>query len=359
MISARIEALRQRLGDEELAGMLVAGAENRRYLSGFTGSAGVLIISRERRAIATDSRYYEQVKQQSPSWELIEADYDFDDKLPQYLERFGLSHRCVGYEGQHISVYRLHRWQAAVDDLAALVPTRDVVETLRQVKDPGELDTIKQAISIADAALEHIYGWLQPGLTERQVAWELERFMREHGADAVSFEIIAASGHNAALPHARPGERRIQAGEPIIMDLGCRVDGYCSDVTRTVCLGEPDDDQYSSLWQLVKRAQETAEAGLRAGMASNVGDALARDVINEAGFGQYFGHSLGHGVGLEIHERPRLSYASQESISAGSVVTVEPGIYLPGWGGIRIEDMVLVNEKGAEVLTAAPKIALL
>jgi Xaa-Pro aminopeptidase len=196
-------------------------------------------------------------------------------------------------------------------------------------------------------------------MTEQQVAWELESYMRTHGASAVSFEPIVASGPNSARPHARPTDRILQTGEPITMDFGCVVDGYCSDLTRTVCLGQPNDDQYLTVWNTVLKAQETAEQGAKAGMTGEAVDKLARDVIKEAGFGDYFGHGLGHGVGLAIHEGPRYSFTYPHEVPAGAIVTVEPGIYIPGWGGVRIEDMVLVKNGSLEILTTAPKEAVL
>jgi Xaa-Pro aminopeptidase len=196
-------------------------------------------------------------------------------------------------------------------------------------------------------------------MNEQQVAWELESTMRTRGATGVSFEVIVASGPNGALPHFRPTDRVIQAGEPIVIDLGCVVDGYCSDVTRTVCLGEPKDDEYLKIWNLVLQAQERAEAGLKAGTTGVDGDKLARDPIVKAGYGDFFGHGLGHGVGLAIHEIPRLSFTYSGEIPSCAVVTVEPGIYVSEWGGVRIEDMVVVEENGVEVLTGAPKVAVL
>jgi Xaa-Pro aminopeptidase len=230
---------------------------------------------------------------------------------------------------------------------------------MRISKDEEELKAIRRAVELADEALARLYDWMQPGMTELQVAWELETIMRSNGADRVSFDIIVASGPNGALPHFRPTERVIQAGEPVIIDLGCVVDGYCSDVTRTVCLGNPRDDKYVEAWNLVRRAQERAEAGLKARIRGVDADKLARDLIVEAGFGDYFGHGLGHGVGLAIHEDPRLSFAYSDEIPSGTVVTVEPGIYLPGWGGVRIEDMVVVREDGVDVLTGAAKVSVL
>ena len=355
----RLTRLRELMAEKGLDGMLITQPENRRYLSGFTGSAGVLIVTPERQAIATDFRYYQQVKAQCPEWELIEVGYGFEKQMLKVLRDLGLGGRSVGFEAAHVTVDQLCRWEQALQGHLALVNTTHLVESLRLSKEEEELQAIERAVALADQALAHIYEWMQPGMSERQVAWELESAMRANGASATSFEVIVASGPNGALPHARPSDRIIQAGEPVIMDLGCVVDGYCSDVTRTVCLGEPKDDKYLQVWNLVRKALETAETGLKAGLSGVDGDRLARAVIEEAGYGEYFGHGLGHGVGLAVHEGPKLSFTSTDSIPAGAVVTVEPGIYLPGWGGVRIEDMVVVHEDGIEVLTGAAKVPVL
>lgn len=355
----RLTRLREFMTENNLNGMLITQPHNRRYLSGFTGSTGVLIITAEWQAIATDFRYYQQVRTQCPDWNLIEVGYDFEGKMLDVLRAMKLGARSVGFEADHLPVDTYNRWVRALKGRITLVPTTHFVEDLRMSKDGGELQAIRRAVALADEALAHIYEWMEPGMAEGQVAWEIECYMRTHGASAVSFDIIVASGPNGALPHVRPGDRAIQAGEPVVMDLGCVVDGYCSDVTRTVCLGEPNDGKYLELWNLVLKAQEVAEGGLKAGITGIDGDKLARDVIVEAGYGDYFGHGLGHGVGLAVQEDPKLSSKWPDEIPPGAVVTVEPGIYLPDWGGVRIEDMVVVHDEGAEVLTGAAKLPVL
>jgi Xaa-Pro aminopeptidase len=355
----RLARLRELMAENNLDGILITQAENRRYLSGFTGSAGVLVITAERQAIASDFRYYEQVQAQCPEWELIQVSHDFGTQMLDVLRDLGLGGLSVGFEASHVSVDQLHRWEQALKAHIRLTNTTQMVEGMRMTKDEGELQAIGRAVSLADEALAHIYDWLQPGMTEQQVAWELESTMRTRDATGVSFEVIVASGPNGALPHLRPTDRVIRTGEPVVMDLGCVVDGYCSDVTRTVCLGEPKDDEYLKIWNLVLQAQERAEAGLKAGITGVDGDKLARDAIVESGYGDFFGHGLGHGVGLAVHETPRLSFTYSGEIPSGAVVTVEPGIYVSEWGGVRIEDMVVVDENGVEVLTGAPKVAVL
>jgi len=235
------------------------------------------------------------------------------------------------------------------------VTTSGVVEEMRAVKDEDELATLRQAIALGDAAYAHIADFMQPGMTERQVAWELESFMRTHGAEKLAFEVIVAAGPNGAMPHAHPTDRVIQAGEPVVMDLGTAVDGYCSDLTRTVVLSEADG-RYQEVYEVVLQAQQAALRGIRPGMRGQEADAIAREVIAEAGYGDAFGHGLGHGVGLVVHERPRLGRLSDKDVlQSGMVFSVEPGIYLPGEFGVRLEDLVLLREDGPEVLSQAAK----
>lgn len=355
----RLEKFRRQLAEENLDGFLVTQPENRRYLSGFTGSAGVLLITPHRQVMATDSRYYEQVRQECPNWELAEVGYDFAGNMLELLRELELGGRRVGFEAGHLSVSTLHTWERALQGRLVLVHTEGFVEKLRMQKDDDELARIKKAVALADAAFEHLLSLIRPGLTELEAAWELESYMRTHGASAVSFEPIVAAGPNAAKPHARPTNRPIQAGEPVILDWGCVVNGYCSDITRTICLGHPADDRYMAVWQTVSQAQQAALEGARAGMTGQAVDKLARDVIKAAGYSDYFGHALGHGVGMAVHENPRYSFAYPHEVPARAVMSVEPGIYIPGWGGVRLEDLVLVQDGGVEVLTAAAKEAVI
>ncbi len=355
----RLEKLRMAMAKENIDGFIITQPQNRRYLSGFTGSAGVLIITQDRQVLATDSRYYQQVQDQCPDWELFEAGYKFSKQMLELLRGLELGARRVGFEAQHVSVSTLHAWERALKGRLVLVHTEGFVEELREQKEVAELAILKKAIALGDEALVHITNWMQPGMTELQVAWEIESYLRTHGAQALAFAPTVASGPNAAKPHHDPSDRVIQKGEPIIMDFGCIVDDYCSDLTRTVCLDQPADEQYMSVWNTVLASQQAAIAGAKAGMTSLAIDALARNIISQAGYGDYFGHSLGHGIGLAVHEGPRLSYASDNKISSGVVVTAEPGIYIPGWGGVRIEDIIVINDDEVAVLSSAPKEAIL
>ena len=259
----------------------------------------------------------------------------------------------MGFESTHVTMDQYQQWSVACEGIE-LVPTKGLVEELRVIKDEEELALIRRAVELSDAAFTHVAQWLKPGVTETAVAWELEAFMRTHGADDIAFPVIVGSGPNGALPHAHPGDREIREGEPIVMDLGARVGGYCSDLTRTLCLGEPDD-MLRSIHGLVQEAQEAAEQAMRQGLKGSTVDAIARNLIEAAGHGEHFGHGLGHGLGLAVHESPRASKTSQDMLQAGMVITVEPGIYVEGWGGVRIEDLIVVREQGIEILTTAAK----
>jgi Xaa-Pro aminopeptidase len=229
-----------------------------------------------------------------------------------------------------------------------------VVEGLRSVKEPGEIELIERAVAVSDAALEYIRVFARPGMTELHMAWEIEKHMREHGSEAVPFEVIVAAGKNAALPHHQPSDYVVRAGEPIVIDIGAKCEGYASDLTRTICLGK-EDPHFRTIYEIVLRAQLTAEKQIISGMSGSQGDAIARDIIGASGYGDKYGHGLGHGVGLVIHEKPSVGVTSKDILTYGMVFTVEPGIYLPDWGGIRIEDTVVLESGKIRVLSASGK----
>jgi Xaa-Pro aminopeptidase len=350
----RLMKLRQVLAEQELDALLIGQPENRRYLTGFTGSAGLLLVTASRAVLATDFRYYEQVAREAPDWELARITDNFQKLLPDLLAIAGV--RRLGFESQHVTVDQLATWTQATSGVE-WVPLKDTVESVRMVKDETEIDAMRRSAALTDAALDHALEIIRPGMTELQVAWLIESYMRTHGAGKVAFDLIVAAGPNGALPHAHPGDRTIHAGEPIVFDLGCVVDGYCSDLTRTVCLGEPSD-KYLAVFDIVLRAQQAAEAAIRPGVTGVQADAVARDLIAAAGYGDRFGHGLGHGVGLAVHEKPGAGRLSTDTLQAGMSLTVEPGIYLPGEFGVRIEDLVIIRDGGVEILSGAPKQAV-
>lgn len=361
-VARRVAALRERMRAEGLDALLVTNPENRRYLSGFTGhddgadSAGTLLVADDDAVLITDGRYAEQSAAECPGLSVIVRQESLASVAAGVLRDLGA--RRVGFEAAHLTV-------ALAEDLATaarakvvaveLAPTRGLVEGQRVVKDAEEIAAIERAMGIADDTFAHLLDYLRPGLSEREVAQEIERTMRALGAEDLAFPSIVASGPNAALPHAVPTDRPLGAGETIIIDMGARYAGYCSDMTRTVCLGRPAAD-VRAIYQAVLRAHEVCEAGVRPGITGQEADALARDVLTAAGRGEQYVHGTGHGVGLEIHEAPRLSkYNGENVLGAGMVITVEPGAYVPGWGGARVEDTVLLTAEGARVLTRSPK----
>lgn len=349
----RLSKLREKIAAAGLDAMFITQPQNIRYLSGFTGGEGAVLVVTPREAIAvTGFIYREQIQRQAPEWELVETKGKLVNAFPDLVARLGV--RRIGFESVHLTVNQHREWVEALPD-CELVPIRDMVEDLRVVKDEKEIEAIEKAVILADSAFAHITKFIRPGMTEKEVGWELEKYMRTHGAEKVSFDIIVGSGSNGAMPHATVSERMIRAGEPIVMDLGAVVDGFCSDLTRTIVIGEPDD-RFRAIYDTVLRAQVHAEAKILPGMTGQEADAIARDIITAAGYGEAFGHGLGHGVGLAVHEKPRVSYVEGENVlQPGMVFTVEPGIYLPDWGGVRIEDIVVLREDGCQVLTRASR----
>lgn len=350
----RAEKAQAQLGELGADVLLVHGAANRRYLSGFTGSAGVLLIGADHRVLVTDFRYTVQARDQAPAFSVVEA----AEPLEGLADAVAVSGATrVGFEPEHVTYAGFQKLKARLAELTPpvrLVPVEGVVEQLRVIKDAGEAAVMREAVRIADEAMARAAAWIEPGVSERALANRLEAAMRDLGAAGPAFDTIVAAGPNAAMAHHQPGGHAIAEGEPVIVDLGARLEGYCSDITRTFIAG-PADETFRQIYDLVLEAQLAAEAGIRAGMSGRAADALARDPIAAAGHGGDFGHGTGHGVGLEIHESPRLSTRSHDTLSTGMVTSVEPGIYLPGWGGVRIEDLVLVQDDGVDVLTQAAK----
>jgi Xaa-Pro aminopeptidase len=353
--SSRLAALRNLLSSQNVDALLVCGPENRRYLSGFSAEDpdwGLLLITQAAALLITDFRYQIWAQQEAAAFRIEVYRQTLGDSLAELLKELGV--RRLGFEAAHLSYRQYQRLSAAAATQGLRVewePLEGLVEELRETKAPDELAAMRRALELSELVLRRVAAALAPGKTERQVAWEIEKGLREGGAEALAFPPIVAAGTNGASPHHQPGDRVIEAGEPIIIDMGARVNGYCADLTRTYLLGPPDE-RFQEIYTLVRQAQARAETGLRAGMDTLTGDALAREVIAEAGYGEAFGHSLGHGVGLTVHENPSLNPNPERRtlLKSGSVLTVEPGIYLADWGGVRLENMVLLQPQGAEVL---------
>lgn len=343
------------IAEKGLHALLVSQQENCRYLSGFTGSSGYLLISDSHALLGTDFRYIEQAKEEAPDYEITQVKGDLSDWLPRLVSDLGW--RKLGFEANHVSFATHHKLSEAIEakqlDLE-LIPTASLVERLRSIKEPEELVLIGKAIELTDAAFEYAKSAIHPNITEMEAAWEIESFLRQGGSEGIPFEIIVASGSNSALPHAKPSGRTIQSGEPVLIDMGARINGYCSDFSRTLCLGKPDKNLLG-IYDIVLKAQLAAIGGIESGMNAPQADALARSVIEKSGYGDAFGHSLGHGVGLEVHEYPALSSNSSDLLLDGMVFTIEPGIYMAGWGGVRIEDMVILEKGKVKVLTKSEK----
>ena len=328
-----------------LDALLVSSPADVRYLSGFSGSNGWLLVGASGRFLVTDARYREQAALEAPDYTVVVAaaalSQALNEQIPRGIERLGFDPASLS----HATWQRLTRgseleW-VAVDDLVA---------GLRAIKEDGEVQAIRGALALAEAVLADVAAQIRPGMTELQVAARLDYECRTRGATAMAFDTIVAAGARGALPHARPSARALAAGDLLVVDFGCVVDGYCSDITRSVLVGDLLDDDWRRVHAAVDKARAAAIAAIAPGVAASEVDRAARDVLRGDRLGQQFSHSLGHGVGLEVHEPPRLSAQSADTLAAGMVVTVEPGVYLSGRGGIRLEDMVLVTEGGGERL---------
>jgi Xaa-Pro aminopeptidase len=349
----RIAALVDGLTAAHLDGLLLTGLSNIRYLTGFSGSSALLVVSTRDVVLITDFRYQTQVVEEVGDIAriVIEPSSLWTGLWQQLAQLGGL--QVLGFETTHIphrDFQRLvesgSRWQWR--------PTVDLVETLRERKDETEIAQIERAANVATTALDRTLPQIHVGMTELAVAGVLEKELRDAGSEGFAFPSIVASGPRAALPHAHSSARRIERDDWLLMDFGAIVDGYCSDITRTVVVGSASDE-HRAVYDVVREAQSRASAGVRAGMTGRDADALARDYIDRAGFGPQFGHSLGHGIGLEVHEAPRLARTADGVLPEGAVVTIEPGIYRPGWGGVRIEDDVVLGADGPRILTQFPR----
>jgi len=359
MIKDRLAKLRLELIEKEINALLVSQPKNRFYLSGFDGSDGYLLITAKDLIVATDFRYTEQVKRQSPDYKLFQIIGKMAEWFPELIE--GLNLKQLGFESSATTFAQYTQISEIISTQKlplVLVPTENVVERLRSIKEPDEIAFIQKASEIGDRAFEYVTDRLKIGMTEKEIAWALEKHMRENSSQSMPFEVIVGAGPNGALPHAQPSDRPIAAHEPIVIDMGASFGGYSSDLTRTIFLDKPDET-FIKIYNIVQKAQETAINGIKEGTSGIQADALARDIIKEAGYNDMFGHGLGHGVGLDTHDpAPRLSYLSNDVLANGMVFSIEPGIYLPEWGGVRIEDLAMLENGKVKLLSHAKKMTL-
>jgi Xaa-Pro aminopeptidase len=349
--AGRIARLQQQLSDLDIGAFLVTDATNVRYLTGFSGSNGQVLVTPEDVTFYSDGRYRARAATLVQAADIGIYENRLTELLEPRLSRSKIDR--MGFESGSMTV-------AERDDLKErlpgieLVPMSKAVEDMRRVKDTDELDRIREAVKVADEGFDWLLGRLEPGLSERRVALDLEVHLRTSGADEISFDPIVGSGPLSAHIHHTPSDRIFEKGDLVLLDFGARVEGYCSDLTRTVALG-PATDEQQLIYALVLEAQAAGIAAIRSGVDCKEADRAARSVIDDAGRASEFGHGLGHGVGLDIHEDPRMNKIAEETLGAGEVVTVEPGVYVPERGGIRIEDCILVGEQEAEVLSSAPR----
>jgi Xaa-Pro aminopeptidase len=340
--------LRSALGAEGLDGLLITHLPNVRYLTGFTGSAALLLVRAEATVLVTDFRYAVQAPDEVGDAAIVEVDQrSVWDRLGRVLSGFPIG--AIGIEAHALTVKEAER--VAGLTRSRVVPAGDHVERLRTVKSPEEVTAIRAAAELAQDALDEVLPTIRVGQQEREIGAALEAALRRRGSEWHPFPTIVASGPRSALPHARTSVRTVGRGDWLLLDFGAQVDGYCADLTRTVVVGAPADERQRAIYELVRCAQQRALEYLRPGMTGREGDALAREVIVGRGFGDAFGHSLGHGLGLEVHEAPRLAPTSDAPIPQGAVVTVEPGVYFPGWGGVRLEDDLYLGVEGPELLS--------
>ncbi len=350
-MSERIRKLRSILHAEELDALLVSDPLHIRYLTGFSGDSGLALVGPEQTFLITDFRYEEQARIEAPDSDLFIAKNGFVEKMAELSPE--VTGQRIGFEASHLP-YKAYKKLREHLSHAEWIAQDGLVERLSIVKDAREIAHIREAVRIGDEVFEQILPPLKPGVAERDIAAEIDYAIRKHTAEGPSFEAIVASGPRASMPHASVSERTLQSGDLVILDFGAVFRGYASDMTRTLVIGAPTVQQ-RAVYEIVLRAQEAAIEAAKAGLPCADLDRVARTIIEDACYGPQFGHSLGHGVGLNVHEQPRVSSKNDQVLEPGMVITIEPGIYIPGWGGIRIEDLVVIQPDGCENLTTAPK----
>jgi Xaa-Pro aminopeptidase len=347
----RLVKLKERFSDHNIDGFLLTAPRSLRYITGFSGSNGCALVGQDEAAFITDFRYRLQAEEEVQGFQRMVAKEELFKDLAG-LAWFGQKRR-LGVESTQLTVQQLQQLKELLPP-TELVPVKELVEEISLVKEEAEIERIRQAVGISDLVFAEIMDYLRPGVREVEVCAELEYRMRREGSERLPFDAIVVSGARSALPHGQPTGKQLQEGDLVTMDYGARVGGYVSDFTRTVVLGKAGEKQ-CEIYQVCLRAQKEAEAAAKAGMLASELDQVARQIIRDAGYQDYFGHGLGHGLGLEVHEGPRLSPRGQMRLESGMVVTIEPGIYIPELGGVRIEDVVVIREAGCDVLTQASK----
>lgn len=360
MSQETIKQLRTWIAEQGLDALLITQPQNRSYISGWlsddTESGSMLLVSQQQQILMTNPLFAEIAEKEATGWEIaVPEGREYAPALATLAQKHGW--RTIGFESNALTYGKYETFTEGSQGNYTLKGFKEtILEALRLVKQPAELELLRRAIAITDQTFTHLCQWLQPGMTEKAIAWEILSTMISLGADALSFESIVASGPNGSMPHAAPSDRRVQRGELITIDMGARYKGYCADMTRTVCLGEPAEPRVREVYDAVLNAMKTCEAGLRAGMSGLAADALSRGALEMEDLAKYYVHGVGHGVGLQIHEGPSLSPRASDELKlpVGCVVTVEPGVYIPGWSGARVEDCVLIKEDGVEVLTQSP-----
>lgn len=345
-MSERLQSLQKEMKERSLEAILITDPVNRHYLSGFDGSNGVLLVGAREALLFTDFRYLEQAEKQAPHCRLHPWKGGLGEALKPAVEEAGWER--LAFEEEQVTYALYRRLKEALP--LELIPQKGLVEGLRAVKSSDEIESLREGAAAMDRAFDFLLELARPGMTERELAVELEFFLRRQGSTGTQFSYIVASGERGSLPHGIASEKRLESGELVTVDFTGTFGSYATDMTRTFALGEPGP-RAREIYGIVQRAQQEAREKMGPGMSGVEADAIAREIIDDAGYGEYFGHGLGHGLGLEVHERPTLSPRSEDTLVPGMVVTAEPGIYMPRWGGVRIEDMVLITADGAESLT--------
>ena len=344
-----VKNIRKMLKDKELEAFLIFNPENRLYVSGFTGSAGYVLISEKEQVFMTDFRYIEQAKKETNGFNIIEIGRD--NPVTDVIK--GYHFETLGIEDDFITYEQFLDFDEKLEN-TKLVPLKKSLTELRSIKNKEEISKIRRAAEITDKAYDYIIKKIRPGLREIDIALDLEYFMKTIGASKVSFDIIVASGYRSALPHGIASEKPLEKGDMVTIDFGCVYQGYCSDMTRSFVLGEATEKQ-KNIYYTVLEAQETALKAVKPGKTGKELDEIARKIITDKGFGKYFGHGLGHGVGLEVHELPHVNHLGEKAMQPGMVITIEPGVYIPEFGGVRIEDLLAVTQDGYKLLSNTPK----